>query len=154
MFDQNEVSDKEVTSRDIVISSGSSVLSFRNWYQTEYDPPPAEKFWDGYIAEVSVPTVNGGAFTDIIDAGGVFVTGGYDGEIDATAGNPLAGRPAWCGTSGGTLGAPVYIDSTINLPASFNGQTIKLRFRMGTDELQEAPGARVDGITITGASCP
>jgi hypothetical protein len=152
--DQNQVSDKSVTSRDITINSASSVLSFRNFYQTEYDPPPAEKFWDGFVLEVSV---NGGGFVDVTDgsvSGGTFATGGYNGEIDGTASNPLAGRPAWCGTSGGTLGSPVYIDSRINLAPGLNAQTIKVRFRFGTDEAQTAPGARVDGLVITGAACP
>ena len=152
--DQNQVSDKSVTSRDITINSASSVLSFRNFYQTEYDPPPAEKFWDGFVLEVSV---NGGVFVDVTDgsvSGGTFATGGYNGEIDGTASNPLAGRPAWCGTSGGTLGSPVYIDSRINLAPGLNTQTIKVRFRFGTDEAQTAPGARVDGLVITGAACP
>jgi hypothetical protein len=155
VIDQNQVSDKWVDSRNITINSASSVLSFRNFFATEYDPPVPgpEHFWDGYVLEVSV---NGGGFVDVTDSsiGGVFVTGGYIGEIDATAGNPLAGRPAWCGSSGGVPGAPVYIDTRINLGAALNGQTIKLRFRMGTDEAVEAPGARVDGLTITGASCP
>ena len=79
---------------------------------------------------------------------GVCVTGRYTGEIDGTADNPLAGRQAWSGDSGG------YINSVINLPASFNGQTIKLRFRMGTDEAVAAPGVHVDSLVITGASCP
>jgi hypothetical protein len=55
---------------------------------------------------------------------------------------------AWSGNSGG------YIDTVINLPASFNGQTIKLRFRMGTDEAVAAPGARVDDLSINGGACP
>ena len=64
------------------------------------------------------------------------------------ASNPLAGRMAWCGDSGG------YINTVINLPASMNGQTIKLRFVMGTDEALARPGAHVDVLTITNASCP
>jgi len=35
-----------------------------------------------------------------------------------------------------------------------NGQTIKLRFRMGTDQAAARPGWHVDTISITGASCP
>jgi hypothetical protein len=154
VVDQNQVSDKTVDSRPITISSATSVLSFRNRYQTEYDPPPAEKFWDGFVLEVSV---NGGGFVDVTDpniSAGPFTAGGYNGEIDGTASNPLAGRPAWCGTSGGTLGSPVYIDSRINLAPALNGQTIKLRFRFGTDEAQTAPGAWIDGLVITGAACP
>jgi hypothetical protein len=143
--DQDGISDKSLDSRNITINSASSVLNFRNNFNTEHDPPPAEVFWDGYVLEVSVA---GGAFQDIIDAGGVFTAGPYTGEIDGTANNPLAGRMAWSGNSGG------YIDTTINLPASFNGQTIRLRFRMGTDEAVAATGARVDGLFITSASCP
>ena len=148
--DQDGISDKTLDSRNITINSTTSQLSFRNWFSTEHDPPPAEVFWDGYVMEVSV---GGGAFQDIIDAGGTFVSGPYTGEIDGTANNPLAGRQAWCGISGGGTSA-VYINSVINLPASFNGQTLKLRFRMGSDEAVAAPGAHVDGLSITSASCP
>jgi hypothetical protein len=154
VVDQNGVSDKTVDSRNITISSTTAELSFRNFFATEYDPPVPgpEHFWDGYVLEVS--TDGGANYQDIIAAGGVFTSGPYVGEIDATAGNPLAGRPAWCGSSGGVVGSPVYIDTKINLPAAFNGQTIKLRFRMGTDEAASAPGVRVDSLSITGAACP
>ena len=42
----------------------------------------------------------------------------------------------------------------INLPAGFNGQTIKPRLRMGTDEAVAAPGVHFDTMVITGATCP
>jgi subtilisin-like proprotein convertase family protein len=148
--DQNGISDKQLDSRNIVMGSGGHTLSFRNWFQTEHDPPPAEVFWDGYVLEVSR---NGAPFSDIIAEGGVFVSGPYTGEIDGTAANPLAGRMAWSGTSGGGA-SPVYINTVITVPASFDGQTIKLRFRMGSDEAVAQPGARVDGLIITNASCP
>ena len=54
---------------------------------------------------------------------------------------------AWGGNSGG------YITTTVNLGANVNGQTIKLRFRMGTDEATAAPGWHIDNVAITGASC-
>ena len=151
--DQNGVSDKTLDSPGIVITSPTAQLSFRNFFATEYDPPfpGPEHFWDGGVLEIS--TDGGASYSDIIAEGGVFVTGGYTGEIDATAGNPLAGRPAWCGTSGGVIGSPVYIDTKINLPASFNGQSIKLRFRMGTDEAASAPGWRIDTLVITSGVC-
>ena len=81
------------------------------------------------------------------------MSGGYTGEIDGTANNPLAGRMAWSGTSGGGV-SPVYIDTVINLGAALNGTTIKLRFRMGTDEAVAAPGVHVDSLTLTGGACP
>jgi hypothetical protein len=144
--DEDGISDESLGSPLITINSAAAVLSFRNNFNTEHDPLPAEVFWDGYVLEVS--TDGGSSYNDIIDAGGVFVSGPYTGEIDGTANNPLAGRMAWSGNSGG------YIDTVINLPASFNGQTIKLRFRMGTDEAVAAPGVRIDNFTVSGALCP
>jgi hypothetical protein len=62
--------------------------------------------------------------------------------------NPLAGRMAWSGNSGG------YIDTVINMGPNLAGQTVALRFRMGSDEAVSAPGVRIDNFSITGASCP
>lgn len=144
---QDAISDKTLDSRNITISSAAAQLSFRNNFNTEYKPPPTEIFWDGYVLEVSI---NGGPFNDVTDpaVGGTFVSGPYTGEINGTANNPLAGRMAWSGDSGG------YINTVINLGAGLNGQTIRLRFRMGTDEAVAAPGVRIDTISIVGGSCP
>ena len=147
--DATIVSDKRLDSPGIAITSPSAVLSFRNNFNTEHDPPPAEVFWDGGVLEVSSPNINLGAFTDIIDpaVGGSFIAGGYTGEIDGTAGNPLAGRMAWSGNSGG------YINTVVNLGPNVNGQMIKLRFRMGTDEATGGAGWRVDTITVLQGAC-
>jgi hypothetical protein len=148
--DQNGVSDKYLISRNITVTSAAPVLSFRNNYNTEYDPPPNEVFWDGYVLEISSPNISGGDFTDVLDpaVGGSFVSGPYTGRISTIAENPLADRLAWCGNSGG------YINTVINLGPSLNGQTIKLRFRMGTDQAASRPGVHVDGLSIIGAACP
>jgi hypothetical protein len=107
-------------------------------------------FWDGGVLEVSTPSINSGDFTDITDShvGGMITAGGYTGEISGDAMNPLAGRMAWSGNSGG------YIDTAISLGPNLVGQTVTFRWRFGSDEAVSAPGWWVDGITITGASCP
>ena len=145
--DQNGVTDKYLVSRNIIVSSASAQLTFRNNFNTEMS---SGIFWDGGVLEVSSPNINGGTFTDITDpaVGGSFVSGGYTGEIDGTASNPLAGRMAWSGNSGG------YITTVANLGPNVNGQTIKLRWRMGTDLFSAAPGWRIDSLVFTGASCP
>ena len=51
---------------------------------------------------------------------------------------------AWSGDSGG------YIDTVVNLGPNVNGQTITLRFRMGTDEAVARPGWRVDTYLLHG----
>ena len=144
--DQNGVSDKYLITRNIVVSSTAAQLSFRNNFNTEFS---SGTYWDGGVLEVSSPNINGGDFTDVTDpaVGGSFVSGGYSGEISGIASNPLAGRMAWSGNSGG------YITTVVNLGPNVNGQTIKLRWRMGTDLFSNAPGWRIDTLVFTNASC-
>ncbi|MEP6699201.1 MAG: dockerin type I domain-containing protein [Verrucomicrobiota bacterium] len=149
--DQDGISDKVLDSRNIMILSASAQLSFRNNYNTEYDPPPNEVCWDGGVLEVSSPNINGGAFTDVTDpaVGGGFISGGYTGEISSVRGDVLPrGYMAWCGNSGG------YINTVIHFGSNLNGQIIRLRFRMRTDEAASRPGWRIDTLSIMGATCP
>jgi hypothetical protein len=145
--DQNGISDKVLDRMGVTVTSTSPMMSFRNNFNTEMS---GGIFWDGYVLEVSAPGISGGDFLDITDShvGGSFVSGGYTGLIDGTANNPLAGRMAWSGNSGG------YIDTVINMGPNLAGQTVTLRFRMGSDEAVAAPGVHIDNISITGASCP
>jgi hypothetical protein len=136
--DTPQVSDKRLESRLITINSAAPVIAFRNNYNLQ------ESF-DGGVLEVSI---NGGAFTDILAAGGSFITGGYNSTIANGFGSPIAGRPAWSGNSGG------YIDSVANLGPAAIGQTVRLRFRLATDQAVGVSGWRVDTISVTGGSCP
>jgi hypothetical protein len=142
--DQSSVSDKYLDTPGISIASASAQVSFRNSFQTEFS---SGTYWDGGVLEISSPDINAGAFTDILAAGGSFVTGGYTGVISNTASNPLANRMAWSGNSGG------YINTVVNLP-NVSGQTIKLRFRMGTDVSVAAAGWRIDTVSVSGGICP
>ncbi len=141
--DSPEISDKRLDSRSIVITSGQAQLSFRNNFNLQ-------DTFDGGVLEVSSPNIAGGAFTDITSqaVGGSFVTGGYTDTISLAFGSPIAGRMAWSGNSGG------YINTVANLGPNVNGQTIKLRFRLGTDAATGSSGWRIDTISITGGACP
>jgi outer membrane biosynthesis protein TonB len=141
--DSPEISDKRLDSRSIVITSAQAQLSFRNNFNLQ-------DTFDGGVLEVSAPNIAGGAFTDITSqaVGGSFVTGGYTDTISLAFGSPIAGRMAWSGNSGG------YINSVVNLGPNVNGQTIKLRFRLGTDAATGSSGWRIDTISITGGACP
>ena len=147
LADQDGISDKVVDRLGVTVSSTSPMMSFRNNFDMEFSDGT---FWDGVVLEVSAPNISGGAFLDITDShvGGSFVSGGYTGLISNLANNPLADRMAWSASSGG------YIDTVINLGPNLDGQTVTLRFRMGTDEAVLAPGAHIDNISITGATCP
>ncbi|HXD30841.1 MAG TPA: DUF4214 domain-containing protein [Pyrinomonadaceae bacterium] len=108
-------------------------LQFRNNYNTEGG-------FDGGVLEISI---NAGAFTDIIAAGGTFVTGGYSGTIGVTD-SVLTGRNAWTGSSGG------FITTQVNLPPASFGQNAQLRWRTAYDTGTNPAGGgmRVDTISI------
>ena len=94
---------------------------------------------DGGVLEISI---NGGAFTDILAAGGSFMGGGYNGTISTAFLSPIAGRQAWTGNSGG------YINTSVSLPSSTMGHNVVLRFRLATDCAVAGTGWYVDSIQI------
>ena len=128
--DPPTVSDKRLDTPPISLTSQAQ-LTFRNNYNLENN-------FDGGVLEISI---NGGPFQDILAAGGSFVTGGYNGTVSTCCSNPIGGRQAWTGNSGG------YITTTVNLPGS-GPRTVVLRFRMGSDSIIGAPGWRIDTLTV------
>ena len=117
----------------IAISSSYGKLTFKNNYNLE-------STFDGGVLEISR---NGGAFTDIITAGGSFVTGGYNATISTAFQSPIAGRQAWSGNSGG------YVTTKANLPVAMASDNVKLRFRMASDNSVSQTGWRVDTVVVT-----
>ena len=108
--------------------------------------------YDGMVLEISI---NGGAFVDITTGGNAFIAGGYTRTISTNFSNPIGGRMAWSGLSGGSTASPTYITSTINMPAAANGQPIKLRWRAASDDgfiASGSAGVRIDSIAITNTS--
>lgn len=94
---------------------------------------------DGGVLEISIA---GGAFTDIIAAGGTFAGGGYPGSVtnQSPARNPLNRRNAWITTGATTT-------TTVHLPSVANGQNVQLRWRLGFDHTGAATGWFVDTIS-------
>ena len=131
--------DKRLDTPDMTISGQGAEVSFRNFYNLDLN---------GGVLEVSSPNINGGAFIDITNAavGGSFATGGYNAMISEERWGPLAGRMAWSGNSGG------YIDTVANLGPNVAGQTIKLRFRMGSAG-GSSPGWRIDTVLVVATPC-
>lgn len=75
---------------------------------------------DGAVLEISI---NGGAYVDILAAGGSFVLGPYNTTV-ANASSPLNGRSVWCNLPGG------YQTTVARLPPAAIGQSVRLRFRV------------------------
>jgi hypothetical protein len=132
--DPSCVTDNLLDTPSINIPAAAAQLMFRHQYTLE-------STFDGGVLEISI---NGGAFTDIVTAGGSFVTGGYNATISGIFLSPIANRMAWSGSSGG------YITTTVNLPAAAQGQPIKLRWRFASDCSGSSTGWNVDTIKITG----
>jgi hypothetical protein len=116
------VADETLTSPTFTAVAGQT-LTFRHSYNLEVSATPPTTY-DGAVLEISI---NGGAFQDILAAGGSFESGGYDKTVSASFSNPLAGRQAWGGNSGG------FITTVVDLPAAAAGQPAQLRFRTGDD---------------------
>jgi len=135
--DPNCISDEYLVSPSFSINSATSQLSFSRNIDLETN-------FDGLVLEISV---NGGPFTDIITAGGSFVTGGYNGTISVSFGSPIAGRQAWTGNSAG------FQPTLVNLPASANGQSVVFRFRRATDSSVSDVGAYIDNINLIDPGC-
>jgi hypothetical protein len=132
------ISDERLDSPNWSVTSATATLSFRQNRNLESG-------FDGCVLEVSV---NGGAFQDILTAGGTFGTNGYNGTISVNFGSPIAGRMAWTGST-----SSAFVTTTVNLPASANGQMWRFRWRRGSDSSVAAVGFRLDTITTTGTSC-
>jgi large repetitive protein len=99
--------------------------------------------FDGGVVEVS--TDDGASWADVTTFG---VDPGYTGALILGGGNPLEGRPAFSGASPGfPARAPLVLDFGTQLA----GQTVRLRFRIGTDRNTAALGWIIDDIEVSGA---
>src|SRR5262249_32626843 len=131
----------ELDSPVINLTATTAQLTFRHSYSLE---TASILGFDGGVLEIKI---GGGAFTDILAAGGSFVGGGYDHTLSTDFQNPLPGRQAWSGDSGG------FITTIVNLPPSAQGQAIQLRWRCGTDPGGDSIGWFVDTASIHVRAC-
>ena len=125
--DVSGVTDQYLTSNAVVLS-GAPLLSFWHSYATE-------STYDGGVVEISA---NGGSWTDL---GSLMTQGGYNSTISSSYGNPIGGRQAYSGSSGG------YVETRVNL-SSYAGQSVRFRFRLGTDSSVASTGWYVDDVKI------
>ena len=146
--DASNIGISELDSPIISLPAGSSQLSFRNYYDVEYNTLNTNVAWDGCVMEIKIGT---NVFADILAAGGTFASNGYNRTITNIYGNPLSNRAAWSGNSGG------FISTVVNLPAAAGGQNIQLRWRLGTDNgngtLTPNTGWRIDTVAISAHGC-
>jgi len=107
-----------------------------------------DEHWDGGVIEVSVD--DGATWVDVSEFEGVDPS--YSGEITEQTDNPLTAetglaRPAFVGVS---AAYPSFAPLVLDFGTELAGETIRLAFRIGTDQLQGAPGWALDDIAFSG----
>ena len=124
----------ELLSPGIPIAAAGGQLTFRQYYNMESG-------YDGGVLEIAIGS--GSSYMDILSAGGSFVTNGYNAVLSSSYGNPLGGRAAWSGNSGG------FVATTVQLPVAAAGQTVYFKWRLGTDSSTSGGGWYVDTVSVS-----
>jgi hypothetical protein len=140
----NQAGWNEIVSPIFKVNTSDARLTFQNWYELE-TTFLRNRLFDGSILEIKIGESD---WQDIETAGGVFLSGGYDGAIDACCQNPFAGRRGWSGWSG--INRPAeFITTEVRLPAAAAGNSAQLRWRVGTDIGTFREGQYIDDVAVT-----
>jgi len=138
MFAQNiaTVSDQRLATPVFSLPGNAAALflNFQNWQSIESSGTGC---FDGGLLEVS--TDNGDSWTQVVNQ---ILVRDYDGPISTSFGNPLAGRPAWCGDPRNQ-----WERYSVDL-SSWAGQDVQFRFRFGTDTSVLRVGWYVDSVNL------
>lgn len=132
----DNILDNRLDAPPIFAGTYDNSVTFRHSYDLE-------EGFDGAVLEISTPSINGGAFTDVTDpaVGGTFgLGGGYNSTISTTSESPIAGRMAWSGNSNGYVLVILYLGF---IDQNFFDNVV-LRFRLATDNSGASAGWRVD----------
>lgn len=123
--------DVALVSPAFIVGSATAKLTFWNHYYTEED-------WDGGVLEIAIA---GGAWQDIVTAGGSFNSGGYDLKLLNDGSCTLGGRLAWNGHK--------TVTTSVNLPAAASGKSVQLRWRWASDDGASEDGWWIDDVVVT-----
>ncbi|MDQ6787524.1 MAG: M36 family metallopeptidase [Acidobacteriota bacterium] len=135
--DPNNVYQAQIESPQIPVNVAAAKLKFKINYNTEAG-------WDGTTLDIKI---GAGAYRDILDAGGKFISGAYPRYIAAGT-FPNAARKAWTGNSNGFVTVEVY------LPASAMGQTVQFRWNASADTGVAGVGTYIDDVEVVSSySC-
>jgi choice-of-anchor B domain-containing protein len=140
--DTPDVSDQRLVSPSVTLPPATQApvtLQFWNWQDIESAVPGAKQHvgcQDGGVLEVSN---DGGATWTPLET--QLLTDPSDGQIGTGTGNPLAGLGAWCGSP------QDWLNSVADL-TEWAGQTVRFRFRLGTDQVNGREGWYVDELKV------
>ncbi|MCC6807525.1 MAG: M36 family metallopeptidase [Deltaproteobacteria bacterium] len=122
-----------------VADTGDLTITFKHSHRFE---ARHQRYYDGGVIELS--SDGGKTWEDI----GAHATPRYTGTIEAQmSANPLKGKKAYGGTS---EGYPEMKDVTLELGDAYQGQTVQIRFRIGTDDAAGSVGWNIDDLKFSG----
>lgn len=129
--DLASTSDSTATMTTGVVLPANAYMHFKHYYFFQ-----SGLSYDGSVLEY---TTDDGS--NWLDTGSLFDTNGYNGSIYIGNGNPLGGRSAFTYYSKG------YYSSRLNL-STLAGQTVKFRYRVGSDYYGGTDGWWIDDMRI------
>lgn len=131
------VTDQRLVSPPIVLPpAGQAPITLQFWNHQDMEDRSGGCF-DGGLLEAS--TDDGGTWTQV--GAPNLLTDPYDGPISTCCSNPLQNLSAWCGNPQDWLNSIVGIDSLA-------GQTVRFRFRVGTDSSVTFEGWYLDTVVV------
>jgi hypothetical protein len=138
--DSGGVSDTRLVSPVLdVATSGSFVVQFSHRHSFELSGGTA---WDGGVIELS--TDDGATWDDAATFG---VTPGYSGVLTDESANPLGNRNAYAGQN---PAYPARDSVTLDFGTQFSGTSVRIRFRIGTDQSVGDEGWELDDLAFGG----
>lgn len=121
-----------------VSASGDFVITLDHRYSFEVD---AWENWDAGVIEISLD--DGGSWQDVSG----YIDPGYTGIVTSSSENPLGGRSAYTGAS---AGYPAWTQRVLDFGSALAGQSVRIRFGVGTDLSVGAPGWEIDSAAFSG----
>jgi hypothetical protein len=133
--DPATVSDQRLVSPTIAVPAGTgNTLQF--WSFKDIENNSTTGCYDGAILETSTDNVT---FTQVT----TFAADPYRGPVSTSFSNPLGGLNAWCEATA----SAAWVKTVASLDA-LAGQTVYLRFRLGSDSSVSREGWYVDDVVI------
>jgi len=131
--DVGSQSDKFLISPEVALVDNAE-LSF--WHKHDFEAN--NSYYDGGVLEISID--NGQNWTDL---GTAITQNGYNGTLNGGYGQPLGARSAFVDNLGTFQQVKVDLSTYAN-------QTVRFRWRMGTDSSQGAGDWLIDDIEVSG----
>ena len=133
------VSDQSLVSPPVALPGSAVSVALKFWHHQTLESR-AGGCYDGAVVEIS--SDDGASWTRLQAE---LLTDPYDGPVSTCCHNPIAGASAWCGDP------QDWTSAVVNLTA-FKGRTVRLRFRVATDDGVSREGWYIDDVAVQSCS--